>query len=487
MNLGIIVFILGSILKITGILMFIPCIIAAFCAERAGYYFLATAVISVALGFFITRKKPGDTVFYLKEGCVATALSWLVISLVSCLPMWLSGAIPSFTDALFEMISGYTTTGSSILNDIEILPYSCLFWRSFSHWIGGMGVLVFMLAVLPLSSGSRMNLMKAESPGPTVGKLAPKVRETARILYFMYIVLTLIELVFLLIGRMPAFDALMITFGTAGTGGFGVKNNSIAGYSPYIQWVVGIFMMLFGINFNAYFFIFRRKIKDALAMEEVKYYVGMIALATAIIFMNMYHRAESAVTLLRDVFFQVSSLTTSTGFVTVDFDKWPDLSKYVLIIIMFIGACAGSTGGGLKVQRCILLIKNFLREMKYYLHPRSVRSIKYDGKTVDESTMSSINVYFLTFFLIFITSIFLVSLEGRDLMTSFSAVLTTINNMGPGFAAVGPTCNFSEMSILSKYVLMFDMLAGRLELYPMLLILNPVLWKDTFSTRHLFR
>jgi len=484
MNLGIVVYVLGNILEIAGGLMSFPCIVAIIFHEHEGWYFLVTALISFALGYLIKRHKPANSVFFLREGCVATALSWILISIVSALPMCLCGAIPSFTDSLFEMISGYTTTGSSILSDVEALPQCCLFWRSFSHWIGGMGVLVFMLAILPSSNGSRMNLMKAESPGPVVGKLVPKVRETAIILYWLYLIMTVIELVFLLAGRMPLLEAMEVTFGTAGTGGFGVRNDSCASYSPYIQWVIGIFMMLFGVNFNAYFLISRGRIKDALKLEEVRGYFIMIAAACGLIIMNMIHSTYNLADLVRHVFFQVSTLATSTGYVTADFDKWPDFSKSILIFIMFIGACAGSTGGGLKVSRFIILIKNGAREVGKYLHPKSVRRIKSDGKSLDEETVTSINVYLYTFLAIFVVSVFLVSFEGRDMITNFTAVLTAYNNMGPGFGDVGPTKNFGGLSNFSKYVLMFDMLAGRLELYPLLLIFNPMLWAEAISERN---
>ena len=463
--------------------MAVPCLVALAYHEPQGWYFFWTAVISAAAGFVIARREMSNKTYHLKEGCAATALSWLLISAVSALPMHLCGAIPTYTDALFEMISGYTTTGSSILTDVESLPQCALFARSFSHWIGGMGVLVFMLAIVPSSGGSKMNIMKAESPGPVVGKLVPKVKETARILYIIYIIMTVIQFIFLLAGRLPFLEALEITFGTAGTGGFGVKNSSCGDYSPYVQWVVAIFMMLFGVNFNAYYLILTGKLKEALKMEEVRGYFIMIGAACALIMINMAGTADSAADFVRNTFFQVSSLETSTGYATVDFDLWPDFSKAVLIFVMFIGACAGSTGGGIKVSRLIILIKSMLREIGYYLHPKSVRSIKSDGKTVDEATVSSINAYLVTFLSIFCVSMFLVSLEGRDLMTNFSAVLTAFNNMGPGFADVGPTKNFSQMSVLSKYVLMFDMLAGRLEIYPMLMIFHPVLWKETFEKR----
>lgn len=481
MNGAMVIYILGSVLKVEACLLLFPCLVAAVYKEGAISWFLLTAVLSAAVGFLLARKKPENTVFYLKEGCVSTALSWIVISVVGCLPFYWSGAIPSFTDALFETVSGFTTTGASILSDVECLPWSILFWRSFSHWIGGMGVLVFLLAIIPLSGGSHMNLMRAESPGPSVGKLVPKVRATARILYMIYLGMTVVELIFLLIGGMPFLEAVMISFGTAGTGGFGVRNSSIGGYSPYIQWVVAIFMILFGVNFNAYYFILLKRFKQALNMEEVKGYFFLIAAASAIIFVNVYDRTMTAADTIRHVVFQVGSLMTSTGFSTVDFDLWPSAAKTVLIIIMFIGACAGSTGGGLKVSRVIILVKSVRRELNAYLHPKSVKTIKMDDKPLDQGAISSVGVYFTTFIIVFGVSFFLVSLEGNDLETNFTAVLTTLNNMGPGLSKVGPTQNFGGMSTLTKYVLMFDMLAGRLELFPMLVLFHPVLWKEAWG------
>ena len=481
MNGGMIRFILGSVLKVESVLLLFPCIVAVFYRESAGYWFLLTAVLSFVIGYLMVRKKPANTVFYLKEGCVTTALSWIMISLVGCLPFYLSGEIPAFTDALFETISGFTTTGASILSDVECLSQSILFWRSFSHWIGGMGVLVFLLAIIPLSGGSHMNLMRAESPGPSVGKLVPKVRATARILYLIYFGMTIVELIFLLIGKMPFLEAMMITFGTAGTGGFGVRNTSIGGYSAYIQWVVAIFMILFGVNFNAYYFLLMKRFKQAFDMEEVKGYFLIIAAASALIFINIYDKTMTAADTIRHVVFQVGSLMTSTGYSTVDFDLWPSASKVVLIIIMFIGACAGSTGGGIKVSRVIMMLKSVKRELNAYLHPKSVRTIKMEGKALDQGAVSSVAVYCITFTLIFAVSFLLVALEGRDLTTNFTAVLTTLNNMGPGLADVGPSKNFGGLSMLSKYVLMFDMLAGRLELFPMLVLFHPVLWKETWE------
>ena len=481
MNGSIVRYILGTILKTEAILLLLPCLIAVIYQEREGFCYLLVAVFCGILGILITLRRPKNNVFYLKEGCVATSLSWILISLTGCLPFIMTGEIPSFTDALFETVSGFTTTGASILSDVEILSHCSIFWRSFTHWIGGMGVLVFILAVIPMSGGSNINLMRAESPGPSVGKLVPKIKSTARILYLIYLGMTLLEVLFLLCGKMPLFDALNIGFGTAGTGGFGIRNDSIAGYTPYIQWVVAIFMLLFGINFNAYYYIIYRKFKKAFFMEEVRYYIIIALTATAVIFFNLLGTSASVFRALTDSFFQVSSLITSTGFSTVDFDTWSSICKTTLLLLMFCGACAGSTGGGIKVSRIVIMIKTVIKELQSYIHPKSIKKINFEKKPVEHDVVRSINVYFITFVLILVTSIFLISIEGRDFVTNFSAVLTTLNNMGPGLSEVGPTCNFGIMTGFSKWVLMFDMLAGRLELFPLLILFHPGLWKGVLT------
>jgi trk system potassium uptake protein TrkH len=483
MNRPVIRYILGCVLKIEALLMVLPCIVALIYQERSGFSFLITLVVCGLLGILMTMKKPVNFVFYLKEGCIATTLSWIFLSLFGCLPFFISREIPSFTDALFETISGFTTTGASILNDIEALSHCMLFWRSFTHWIGGMGVLVFLLAIIPLSGGSHINLMRAESPGPSVGKLVPKVRYTARILYKLYIALTLIELVLLLLGKMPVFDSICTTFGTAGTGGFGIKNDSFMSYSPYLQWVVTIFMILFGINFNAYYLILLGSIKDALKMEEIRYYLLIIFSAILIIFFNIYDGSMGIFETLRHVSFQVASIISSTGFASVDFDLWPDTSRILLVILMFIGACAGSTGGGIKVSRFVIAVKTIFREISSYIHPKSIKRIKMDDKPIEPEIIHSVSVYFLTFGILFILSLFAVSFEGKGLVTSFTAVATTINNIGPGLDLVGPTRNFYFLSGFSKYVLMFDMLAGRLELFPLLILFHPAVIRDFVSPK----
>lgn len=483
MNNSIIRYILGSVLKIVTILLLFPCLVAIIYKEKEGIYYLITACICAVPGFLLTYKKPSSPVFYLKEGSVATALSWIVISIAGALPFWLSGEIPSFTDALFETVSGFTTTGASILSDVEALSYCSLFWRSFTHWIGGMGVLVFLLAIIPLSGGSQINLMRAESPGPSVGKLVPKIRTTARLLYIIYFSMTIIEIIFLLAGGLELFDTLAITFGTAGTGGFGVKNDSAGGYTPYVQWVIGIFMILFGVNFNAYYLIIYHKWRKALSIEEVRTYFLIIVISVVIIFFDILKIAGTIADALRHAFFQVSTLITSTGFSTTNYDLWPQTSKTVLILVMFIGACAGSTGGGIKVSRIIILVKTIKKELTSYIHPKSIQIIKMDGKPVEHEVVRSTNVYFITFMIIFSLSCLAISVDGKGLVTNFTAVLATINNMGPGLEDVGPVQNFGSFSIFSKFVLMFDMLAGRLELFPLLILFHPGIWKDFLTKR----
>lgn len=481
MNRSIIRYILGQVLKLESAFLLLPCIVALIYHERQGIYYVITIAIGLVIGILMTFVKPKNMVFYLKEGCVATALSWIVMSLLGCLPFWFSGEIPSFTDALFETISGFTTTGASVLSNVEALSHCNLFWRSFTHWIGGMGVLVFMLAIIPMSGGSNINLMRAESPGPSVGKLVPKIRYSARILYYIYIGLTLAEIIFLLAGRMPLFDSLCTALGTAGTGGFGIKVDSFASYSVYLQWVVTIFMILFGVNFNAYYFLIFGEVKKAAAMEEVKAYFTIIGLAILGIVICIWNTTSGFFDALTKASFQVASIITSTGFATVDYNAWSSTAKTILVFLMTIGACAGSTGGGIKVSRFISVFKTVKKELDSYIHPKSVKKIKMDGKPIEHDVVRSINVYFITFILLFAVSLFLVSFEGHDLTTNFTAVLATINNIGPGLNMVGPAENFGFFKPFTKYVLMFDMLAGRLELFPLLILLHPALWKQALK------
>ena len=478
MNKSVIRYILGHVLKLEAALLLLPCIVAVIYKEKQGVYFLITSLLCLIFGYILSARKPKNTMFYLKEGCVTTSLSWILLSIFGCLPFVLTGEIPSFTDALFETISGFTTTGASILNDVEALSHTSLFWRSFTHWVGGMGVLVFLLAIVPLSGASHINLMRAESPGPSVGKLVPKLRSTARILYILYFALTIIEAVFLLLGCMPVFDSITTALGTAGTGGFGIKNDSITSYSSYIQWVITVFMILFGVNFNAYYLLIYGNIKKALAVEEVRYYFLIIFASILFIFINILHLYDSAFDALTKAAFQVGSIITTTGFSTADFDLWPEASKTIIVFLMFVGACAGSTGGGIKVSRFVIVFKNMIKELNCYIHPKSVKKVKFEGKPIDHDVVRSINVHFITFMIVFAISVFLISFENKDFATNFTSVAATINNIGPGLSLVGPTQNFAHFSIFSKYVFMIDMLAGRLELFPLLILFHPSVWKE---------
>ncbi len=396
---------------------------------------------------------------------------------MGALPFIFSGSIPNPVDAIFETVSGFTTTGASILADVEILPHCVLIWRSFTHWIGGMGVLVFILSLLPLTGGYHMNLMKAESPGPSVSKLVPKVQSTAKILYGIYFVMTVIQIILLLLGGMPLFDSLCAAFGTAGTGGLGIKSDSMAGYSTYLQVVITIFMILFGINFNAYFLLITRKFAQAFKMEEVRYYLGIIAIAVLIITCNIYHMYGSVSESLQQAAFQVGSIITTTGYATTDFNLWPEISRTILVMLMFIGACAGSTGGGIKVFRILILCKTIRKELHIFLHPNAVKKIKMDGKVIPHEVLRSTNIFIIVYILIIAGSIFLIAFDDFDLITNFTAVTATFNNIGPGLELVGPIGNFGMFSWFSKIVLTFDMLAGRLEIFPLLLLFVRDTWK----------
>ncbi|MBR0411135.1 MAG: TrkH family potassium uptake protein [Eubacterium sp.] len=483
MNGSIIRYIIGYVLKIEGLLLLLPCLTALIYREAEGWKYLLVAALCFGLGFLFNIRKPKSNVFYLKEGCVATSLSWIVLSVFGCLPMCLTGEIPSFVDSLFETVSGFTTTGASILPQVENLSHCTLLWRCFTHWVGGMGVLVFLLAVVPLSGGSHINLMRAESPGPSVGKLVPKIRASARILYFIYFGITALEIILLMLGHMTLFEAANTAFGTAGTGGFGIKNDSFASFSPYLQWVVTIFMILFGVNFNAYYLILYRKFRKALLIEEIRYYFLIIGLATAFITVSLIRSSVGAFDALTQAAFQVGSIITTTGFSTVDFDTWSQSCRAILVLLMFIGACAGSTGGGIKVSRIVVMAKTVKKELNSFIHPKSIKKIRIDGSPIEHEVLRSINVYLITYIVLFIISVFLITLEGHDLVTDFTAVAATYNNIGPGLAMVGPVRNFGFFSDFSKCVLIFDMLAGRLELFPLLILFHPVLWKEVIAQK----
>jgi trk system potassium uptake protein TrkH len=402
-----------------------------------------------------------------------------VLSIIGALPFYISREIPAFINAFFEMVSGFTTTGSSILPDVEALSRSLLYWRSFSHWLGGMGVLVFLLAIAPGSKekGFTMHLLRAESPGPNVGKLVPRMRKTAGILYIIYIVMTLINVIFLLIGKMPLFDAICTAFGTAGTGGFGIKNDSMASYSPYIQNVTTVFMFLFGINFSCYYLLLLRQFRDVFKDEELRMYFAIVIGAIAMIVLNVRHLYGTLEETIRHATFTVSTIITTTGFATTDFDLWPAFSKAIIMFLMVVGACAGSTGGGLKVARLMLLLKSLKRNIGQVLNPRRVQVVRNNGQVVNEKILDNTNAYLAAYVCIIIFSFVVISLDNFSVGTNFTAVLACFNNIGPGLEAVGPTCNFAAYSDLSKLVLSADMLAGRLEIFPILLLFSRSTWK----------
>ena len=477
MNYSIVLYILGCVLKFESAFLVLPALVGLIYREHASVSYLAVAVLCLILGVLLTHKKPRSTNLYTREGFVAVALSWIIMSIFGAIPFVLTGDIPFYVDALFETISGFTTTGSSILTDVESISKASLFWRSFSHWIGGMGVFVFIMAILPMMGGSTMNLMKAESPGPSVSKLVPHVKDTAKILYGIYIAITICEATILRALGMPLFDSLTTTFGTVGTGGFGIRNDSIAGYSPAIQITITVFMILSGINYTAYFYILTGKIKELFKIEEVRWYLAIIFGSVAVITWNVRSLYPTFSETLRHAFFQVGSIITTTGYATTDFDLWPALSKTLLVTLMFIGACAGSTSGGIKVSRILILLKTIRKELSLIIHPRQVKKIRMDGHPVDHETLRSANVFLVVYFVLLLTSMLLFSVDEFDFSTNFTSVVTVLNNIGPGLNLVGPTQNFSIFSPFSKFVLMFDMLAGRLELFPMMILLMPSTWK----------
>ncbi|MBQ9427988.1 MAG: TrkH family potassium uptake protein [Clostridia bacterium] len=478
MNYSVMRYILGWVLTIESLFLLISAGVGFAYGDGTVGAFLLAAGICLVLGLPQVLIKPKTNVFYGKEGFCTVALSWIVLSLFGALPFVFSGEIPNYIDALFETVSGFTTTGASILTDIEALSHAALFWRSFTHWIGGMGVLVFILAILPMTGGSKMQLMKAESPGPAVSKLVPQTRHTAIILYGLYFLLTVAEIIFLRFGHLSLFESATMTFGTAGTGGFGIRNTSAAEYTPYVQWVLGIFMVLFGVNFNVYFLLIVRKWKQGLKSEELRTYLSIIAAATLLITLNIRQSGLSFADTVRTAFFQVSSIMTTTGFSTCDFDAWPAFSRVILVCLMCIGACAGSTGGGIKVSRIIILFKRAREEIQHYINPRTVTRIRLEGKTVDREVIHSTSAFLITYILIFAASVLLIALEGHDTTTCFTAVAATINNIGPGLSLVGPTSNYGFFTPFSKIVLLFDMLVGRLELFPLLLLFAPKVWKS---------
>lgn len=482
MNYRMVSYIIGQIVRVEGILMIPSLVVSVIYGESAFAAFLIPIVLSVAAGTLLTIRKPSNTDIFAKEGFVTVGLSWIVLSLIGALPFVIDGCIPSFVDAFFETVSGFTTTGASILTEVESLGRGILFWRSFTHFVGGMGVLVFVLAILPQAdtrSVKLMHVMRAEVPGPKVGKLVSKIGRTARIMYGIYIGLTVIEMILLLAGGMPVYDSIVNSFATAGTGGFAIKNASIAAYdSAYIDYVIGIFMFLFGVNFNLYYLILIGHVGEALRSEELRWYLIITGVSTALIAADIYEIFGSVGDSVRYAFFQVTTVMSTTGFATSDYNTWPALSKVILALLMFCGACVGSTTGGIKVGRIILLVKSGLREIKYMLHPRAVVAVRSEGKPVERDVLRGANSYMIVYIMLFTASLFLVEMvEECDLVTGFTAVSACLNNVGPGLGEVGPAGNFAALTPFTKILLSIDMLAGRLEIFPLLMLFAPTTWR----------
>ncbi len=477
MNRRMIVHILGHIITLEAGLMTLPLIVSFIYKEQCATAFIITIAISLLLGLVLLLiSKPKNRIMFAKEGFFIVSLAWIAMSVIGALPFVISGEIPKYVDAFFEVVSGFTTTGASILTDVESMSKGLLFWRSFTHWIGGMGVLVFIMAIIPSVSDRSIHIMRAEMPGPIIGKLVPRAKQTAKILYLIYIVMTLIQFVLLMFGGMNWFDSIVHTFGTAGTGGFGIKADSVDGYNNYCQWIITIFMLLFGVNFNLYYLLLVRKYKSVLKSTELWTYLGIFAVSTAVIAFNVNDMFPTVGDTIRASAFQVSSIMTTTGYATTDFNLWPSLSKTLLLLIMFGGACAGSTAGGLKISRILMLFKIAKRELKKMLHPRSVNTVKLEGKKLDDVTLSGVCAYFIVYMLIFAAIVLIVSIDGFDFETNFSAVTSCFNNIGPGLNQVGPMGSFAIYSDFTTFILSIAMLLGRLEFYPILLILIPTTW-----------
>ena len=482
MNYRMMTYILGNIMQAEGVLMSFSVLLALYQAEwNELKVFLLTIALLLGLGTLAKRSAPKDKKIYGREGFVVVALSWIVMSFFGALPFWLSGAIDGFINCWFETVSGFTTTGATVLSEIESLPKSILFWRSFTHWIGGMGILVFVLAIVPLGDERSMHLMRAEAPGPVVSKLVPKIKSTAKILYGIYIALTILEGLLLFIGGMPLFDSINHALSTAGTGGFSIKNSSIAAYdNAYFEYVITIFMLLFSINFNLFYLLLVRDFKAVLKNEELRYYLIIVGLSTLMITINILHLYPTAESAFRHAFFQVATITSTTGFFTANYEQWPELSKTILVVLTMLGACGGSTGGGIKVSRFIILLKLTLREIRHIVHPRSVNIIRLEGQRISEETIQGTTGYFITYVLLLFGSLILVSFDNYDFTTSITAVITTLGNVGPGLSLVGPVENFGLFSGFAKLVLSMDMLFGRLEIFPMIMLFSPSIWKKSY-------
>ena len=477
MNRRMVLYTVGTVIKIEAALMLLPTICALIYKESCVKALLISIALSLAAGFALTLiSRPGNKVIYAREGFITVALAWIALSAFGALPFYISGEIPSYIDAFFETVSGFTTTGASILGNVEAMSRGLLFWRSFTHWIGGMGVLVFIMAIIPSLSDRSIHLLRAEVPGPIVGKLVPRIKQTTRILYIIYMALTAIMFFLLLAGGMPIFDSIVHSIGTAGTGGFGIKADSVGSYSPYIQWVITIFMLIFGVNFNIYYLIILKKFKPVFKSAELWFYLGVVAVSTVTIAVNVAPMFGNLSETVRHSAFQVATVISTTGFSTVDFNQWPALSKTVLFLLMFTGGCAGSTAGGFKLTRVFILLKNIKRELKKLLHPRSVNALKYEGKRLDENTVGSVGTY-LSIYAFFLCGILLLlSFEPFDFETNVTATVACFNNIGPGFSAVGPAANFAEYSPFGKILLSFAMLFGRLEIYPLFIAFSPSTW-----------
>ena len=478
MNRRVVLYTIGQIVGVEAVVMLLPLAVSLMYGESCYSAFLITIAVAAAVSLAaLVFAKPRNHVIYAKEGFATVALAWIIMSAIGALPFVISGEIPSYVDAWFETVSGFTTTGSSIVTDVEALSHGILFWRSFTHWLGGMGVLVFIMAILPSSSDRSIHIMRAEVPGPVVGKLVPKIRETAKILYLIYMALTLIEIVFLLFGGMPLFDSVVHSLEAAGTGGFGIKGDSIGGYSNYCQWVITVFMLLFGINFNLFYLMLIRRFKTAFKSSELWTYFGIVAAAVIMITVNIYPIYQSLSDSIRLSAFQVASIVTTTGYATADFNTWPILSKGILLTLMFCGACAGSTGGGFKVSRVMLLAKSVKRELNRLIHPRSRTAVTLEGKTIDDATVNGVGCYLALYVACLIAVFILLCFDSAfDIESNFSAAVSCFNNIGPGFGLVGPASNFAAYSGFSKIVLSFAMLLGRLELFPIIITLAPSTW-----------
>jgi len=477
MNHKIIANTLGWVLILEAIGFLLPLSCAIIYSEPQVNNFLFCMLLCLVCGLIMVIPTSKSKTMFSKEGFVTVALSWIVMSIFGALPFVISGAIPNFIDAFFETVSGFTTTGASILSDVEALPKSMLFWRSFTHWVGGMGVLVFLVAILPLAGGNNLHLLKAESPGPSVSKLVPKVKSTAKILYIMYFALTVIEIILLCIGGLSWFESFTLSFGTAGTGGFAVRNSGLADYSPYIQNTITVFMILFGVDFSLYYMLLLGKFKSILKSEELRVYLGIILISGIVMTVNCLSLFDGISTTIRHVMFQIASVMTTTGYSTTDFDKWPELSKTIMVTLMFCGAMAGSTGGGIKVSRITIFLKSIISELKIVAHPKSTHKVFFNARPVEESVKRGINVYMAAYIVIFVVSLLIISIDNMDYTTNFTSIVATLNNIGPGLAKVGPTQNFGAFSMLSKIILSFDMLIGRLEIFPILVLFAPSTWR----------